>query len=217
MCSIIDKRKTDLRTVYTDGQTIILLLWWNIIIIMASNETELWSVEKIHVGSLWESFSWKNLYSHLVCSQQTANISSCLHRKNNILVTCGLGLFMSTMCCREGSKETLCLLCETLYRVDADVLFVAALHLIHYTQHAREIAEGIYSKGPRQSLLHRWTFCELGSAARSMHQIKNVSSLLWPVFHTDCCYQHNCHPHVSIWPSDACLSLVLSEKERQEF
>lgn len=33
------------------------------------------------------------------------------------------------------------LLCEALYRVDADVLFVGTLHLIHYTQSAREIVQ----------------------------------------------------------------------------
>ena len=38
-------------------------------------------------------------------------------------------------------KENLHLFCGTLYRVDADVLFVGALHLIHYARPAREIAE----------------------------------------------------------------------------
>lgn len=38
-------------------------------------------------------------------------------------------------------QRNLALLCETLYRVDADVLFVRTLHLIHYPRPAREIAE----------------------------------------------------------------------------
>lgn len=38
-------------------------------------------------------------------------------------------------------KENLYLFCETLYRVDADVLFVGVLHLIHYSRPAREIVE----------------------------------------------------------------------------
>lgn len=74
--------------------------------------------------------------------------------------------------------------------------------------------EWIHSKGSGQRLLLAWTFPELGSAAGSMHQkISNFSSLLWPVFHTDYCYPHAQHPHVSICQSDICTSTISVSKD----
>lgn len=42
---------------------------------------------------------------------------------------------------RAHVQRNLPFLRETLYRVDADVLFVGTLHLIHYPWPAREIVE----------------------------------------------------------------------------
>lgn len=42
---------------------------------------------------------------------------------------------------RVPVQSNLPLLCNTLYRVDADEPFVGGLHLIHYPRAAREIVE----------------------------------------------------------------------------
>ena len=103
------------------------------------------------------------------------------------------------------------------YRVDADVLFAGTSHLIHYPWPAREIVKSESIQKERHSLLLNWTLRELGSTVGSMHRKKsNFSSLLWPVFHTDCYYQHVRHPHVSICQSDILLSTVSVSKDSIE-
>lgn len=111
------------------------------------------------------------------------------------------------------SKRTCISFVKHFYRVDADALFVGALHLIHYSLACqRDSGEWIHSKKtmtePAAQLNFLWT---IGSPAGSMHQKKkksHFSSLLWPVFHTDCCYQRSRHPHVSICQSDIRLNTV---------
>lgn len=80
-----------------------------------------------------------------------ASMRSCIHIFNslpplsNSVVISAAQLFIKTMCGKNPTwstfKETCLPLCEALYRIDADVLFVRTLHLIHYRWPAREIVE----------------------------------------------------------------------------
>lgn len=98
------------------------------------------------------------------------------------------------------------LLCETLYRVHADVSppsFVGTLHLIHYPLPATEIVEsGSIQKD------HSRACCSTELSVNwAQHQdpcikkIHNFSWLLCSGFYKDYHYQHHQHPRVSVSPS----------------
>lgn len=108
------------------------------------------------------------------------------------------------------------LLCETLYRVHADVppLFCWSLapHPLPSACH-RDSREWIHSKGSQRSLLLNWTRHELGPAAGFMHQ-KHKQFLLAALA---LCFTKiamiNQHPRVSVHPSDSCLCAVSVAKD----
>lgn len=112
-------------------------------------------------------------------------------------------------------QRNLPLLCETLYRVDADVLFGGTSHLIHYPRPAREIveSESIQKDHDRACRSAELSMNWAQQQDPCLKKISNFSSLLWPVFHTDCYYQHVQRPHVSICQSDIRLSTVSVSKD----
>lgn len=132
MRSILNQRQTDLRAFYTDGCNIATNMQQNVMTMVYIGAVVRKNVFFPIKWNLWLIFlgMTKTFPSQ---GQHFSNLFSSTYYEDHVWGNSIGGSLLK--------KKTLHLFCETLYRVDADVLFVGVLHLIHYSWPAREIVE----------------------------------------------------------------------------